>query len=89
MLLALRGIWRLKEKWEIFTTPIGEAGQIRSANKKFQGFFLFAAFRLLAEYESQDKKHWRSISETKELVKRGQLQYLQRFAYCYRNRLFI
>jgi hypothetical protein len=36
--------------------PIGEAGRIRSANKKFSRiFFIFAALRLLAEYESQSQ----------------------------------
>jgi hypothetical protein len=35
--------------------PKGEAGRIRSANKKFSRIFLyiFPALRLLAEYESQ------------------------------------
>jgi hypothetical protein len=36
------------------TYSTGEAGQIRSTNKEFsQIFFIFAALRLLEEYESQ------------------------------------
>jgi hypothetical protein len=55
MLLSLRVIRRFKAKWEIFATAIGEAGQIRRPIKSICRFFLFAAFRLLAEYESQDQ----------------------------------
>jgi hypothetical protein len=32
----------------------------------FADFFLFAALRLLAEYESQRQWYWRGIKETKE-----------------------
>jgi hypothetical protein len=36
----------------MLAAPIGEAGRIRSANMKFSRiFFMFAALRLLAEYE--------------------------------------
>ncbi len=53
---------------------IGEAGQIRGANTKFSRiFFMFAALRLLAEYESQRQQYWRSIRTTKEQAKRGKL----------------
>jgi hypothetical protein len=59
--------------------PIGEEGQICSANKKFsQIFFIFTALRLLVEYESQGQ-WYRQSADT----------YLPHFAYCYRNRLLI
>jgi hypothetical protein len=42
-----------KRSGETLVAPVGEAGQIRSANMKFlRIFFMFAALRLLAEYES-------------------------------------
>jgi hypothetical protein len=33
--------------------PIGEAGQIPAPVRSFADYFLFAALRLLAEYESK------------------------------------
>ncbi len=53
---------------------IGKVGRIRSTNTKFSRiFFMFAALRLLAEYESQRQQYWRSIRTTKEQAKRGKL----------------
>jgi hypothetical protein len=49
MLLALRGIQRLKAKWEIFATAIGEAGQIRSANKKILWIFFIRCISPIGE----------------------------------------
>jgi hypothetical protein len=53
MVLALHGIRYLLAKQGISAAPIGKAGQIRSANKKFLQIFLFAALCLLAENGSQ------------------------------------
>jgi hypothetical protein len=50
----LRRIQRFLVKRGTFAVPIGEAGRICSANKKFsQIFLIFAALRLMAEYEKQ------------------------------------
>ncbi len=63
------------------TALIGEAGK-RSphlqANSQrqyevFADFFMFAALRLLAEYESQHQQYWHSIRKMKEQAKRGKL----------------
>ncbi len=52
MFLALRGIWPLKAKWGTIAAPIGEAGRIRSTDKKVLRIFVFfAALCLWAEYE--------------------------------------
>jgi hypothetical protein len=53
MLLVLCGIHHLLAKRGISVTPIGKAGQIRSAS--FRGIFFFTVLRLLAEYELQDQ----------------------------------
>jgi hypothetical protein len=40
----------------MFAAPIGKVGQICSTNKKFLWiFFIFAALRLLEEYELQSQ----------------------------------
>jgi hypothetical protein len=49
MLLALLRSLRLRAKQGAFAAPKGKVRQIRSANYKFWGFFVFAALRLMAE----------------------------------------